>query len=239
MHTKVVRPEGTPANMARQQRPLHIGVRARTPVSRNFTAGGGSKWKRSRMAAAMWHSWPASQECVTDSSFSGSSHFLRWSISFSPTWHQTFSLLSSAVHSRRMVVDQFLVYMGSIGEATLGAAHSRTSAASATAQAREKARTKGDIEPASQQVQQPCQAPQQWKLEFVVVRQIDQDRAQARLQYNEATLIVPSKRVSCLSRESTITCTKRKQIEHSAGCVHLQQVLGHLLVGDHSCQPLL
>lgn len=43
--------------------------------------------------------------------------------------------------------------------------------------------TKGDIEPAGQQVEKACKAAQQGELELVVVCQIDQDRAQARLQH--------------------------------------------------------
>ena len=49
----------------------------------------------------------------------------------------------------------------------------------------EGAATKGDIEPAGQQVEKACKAAQQRELELVVVCQIDQDRAQARLQHME------------------------------------------------------
>ena len=42
--------------------------------------------------------------------------------------------------------------------------------------------TKGDVEPGSQQLQQPSQSLQQRQLELVVVGQVDEDRAQAGLQ---------------------------------------------------------
>ena len=42
--------------------------------------------------------------------------------------------------------------------------------------------TKGDIEPAGQELQQPGKAPQEGELQLVVVSQIDQYRPQARLQ---------------------------------------------------------
>ena len=58
--------------------------RARTPVSRNLAACGGSRWKSASVAAAMSASWPGSQWCGAASSLSGSSHLRRWSTSFSP-----------------------------------------------------------------------------------------------------------------------------------------------------------
>lgn len=54
-------------------------------VKRNSEAWAGSKWKRSKMAAATSGSCPDSHAFCTPSSLaSGSSHFFRWSISFMP-----------------------------------------------------------------------------------------------------------------------------------------------------------
>ncbi len=53
-------------------------------VSRNLAACGGSRWKSSRMAAAMAGACPGPQAHSCAASFSGSSHAFRCSISFSP-----------------------------------------------------------------------------------------------------------------------------------------------------------
>ncbi len=80
------------------------------------------------------------------------------------------------------VINQFLPYVASQDQSAFHRCLIEGKCCRNSATSKQKLHTKGDVEPAGQQVQKPRQASQQGKLELVVICQVDQYRAQARLQ---------------------------------------------------------
>ena len=75
--------------------------------SRNLLADGGSRWNSSIIAAAIFCSSPGRQLFWAAASFSGSSHFFRWSTSFSPS--VSLKWFPRSFRSRRMPFRRFRV----------------------------------------------------------------------------------------------------------------------------------